>query len=57
MSELKSESKTDSVGGRPVRKALISFTVIDSSMMIANKQEADIWIDKMRIQPGSRLLW
>lgn len=49
--------KTDSVGGRPVRKALISFTVIDSSMMIANKQEADIWIDKMRIQPGSRLLW
>lgn len=54
------KSKTDSVGGWHVgvwllKKALISFTMIGSSMMIANKQEADIWIDKMKIQPGSRV--
>ena len=48
------------MGGRHVgvwlqRKALMSFSVIGSSMMIANKHEADIWIDKMKIQPGSRV--
>jgi len=43
------ESKTDSVGGKQTaRKALISFPVIGSDVAIANKQEADIWIDKMK---------
>lgn len=40
-----------------LRKALISLTVIGSSMMIANKQDVDIWIDKIKIQPGSRVFW
>lgn len=57
--EDKRKCKTDSVGGWDIRvwlqkKTLISPTVIGSSLMIANKQEADIWIDKMKIQPRSR---